>query len=283
MGFARHQTFYLRSGWLTKAIFALEDRPRLFSQKDAPIELGMGKNMVNSLRFWIKATGLAQQKKPVREGMELTNFGSLVKKYDPFLELDLTWWLIHFNIIRDEDEATAWYFLFNKYPRNEFEQISFIEALARYSDNAVAQSSYKKDYDCILATYLDANKKETPEDNIICPLSRFALLSQAGDTMIRKTSSNKMIPLEVIFYVIKESVNTRTNISNLLENPNNIGKVFNLSLDEIYRYLDLLDEKGWLGFSRTAGLDSIILKRDVENNLNLIKEAYQLHSQEVEV
>ena len=53
MSFARHQTFHLRAGWLAKALEALVQDSMIFSSKTAPSQLGMGKNMVQSLRFWM--------------------------------------------------------------------------------------------------------------------------------------------------------------------------------------------------------------------------------------
>lgn len=265
MSYARHQTFHIRSGWLAKALEELDKDSRLFSKKDALIRLGIGKNMVQSLRFWVEAVGLFEQK-PISElngkqGMALTKFGNIVKKYDPYFELDITWWIIHYNIVKDENLATSWYYLFNIYPRNEFDQFSFIDKISTYTDNAVNKSSYKKDFDCIISTYVKDNTVlDVPEDNIVCPLTELDLIKSKGNIYC-KTSPSRQIPLEVLFLVMKEasSGNIFINISNLENDVCNIGKVFNLSLDKIYFYLDLMQENGWLRFSKTAGIDSVVL------------------------
>jgi len=274
MSFARHQTFYLRSGWLAKALEELRSDPKLFSRKQAAIKLGIGKNMVESLRFWVRAAGLAEQL-PRNEGMGLTRFGETVMKYDPFFELDLTWWLIHYHIVRDEGQATSWYYLFNKFPQSEFDRSIFIEAISKYSDQTVTKSSYQKDFDCIIATYIPPDKGHgTPEDNTICPLSRLGLLEPIRHGGIRKTCPKDPLPLEVVFLVMREATDSlHCNVSSLLEQPCNIAKVFNLSLDAVYRYLDLLQDKGWLRFSRTAGIDSVVLSD--QDPWQLVAEAYQ--------
>jgi len=274
MSFARHQTFYLRSGWLAKALEELRRDPRLFSEKQATIRLGIGKNMVESLRFWIRAAGLVEQL-PRNEGMGLTRFGQMVVTYDPFLELDLTWWLIHYHIVKDETQATSWYFLFNRFPQGEFDRSMFIEAISKYSGQAVTRSSYQKDFDCIVATYIPpAREQGTPEDNTICPLTRLGLLESLRQGGVRKTPSKDQIPLEVIFLVMREAADSpHCNVSSLMEQPCNVAKVFNLSLDSVYRYLDLLQDKGWLRFSRTAGVDTVVL--DTHDPWQLISEAYK--------
>ena len=52
--FARHETFHPRYGWFRKAYEATADDPAAFTRKDAPVELGVGKNMVKSIRFWVQ-------------------------------------------------------------------------------------------------------------------------------------------------------------------------------------------------------------------------------------
>ena len=265
MSYARHQTFHIRSGWLAKALEELGKDCRLFSKKDASIRVGIGKNMVQALRFWVEAVGLVNQK-PLKklngkQGMVLTKFGNIVKKHDPYFEFDITWWIIHYNIVKDETQATSWHYLFNVYTRSEFDQFNFIDKISTYTNNAVRESSYKKDFDCIISTYVKDDKvSDTPEDNIICPLTDLGLIKTKGNSYY-KTSPSKQIPLEVLLLVIREAAdgNVFINISNLENDACNIGKVFNLSLDKIYFYLDLMQEKGWLKFSRTAGIDSLVL------------------------
>ncbi len=274
MSFARHQTFYLRSGWLAKAIEELYHDPKLFSCNNASVRLGIGKNMVQSLRFWIRASGLAAQRKPSK-GMELSCFGNMVREYDPFFELNLTWWLIHYHIVRDKDQATSWYYLFNEFSRNELDKITFVEAISKFTNYAVSNSSYRKDYDCIVATYIASKKNRgTPEDNTICPLTKLGLLKPIRRNSVRKSSPSELLPLEVLFLVIKNaSDNLYVNVSSLLNESCNIGKVFNLSIDSIYHYLDLMQEKEWVQFSRTAGIDSLILANI--DAWDLINKAYQ--------
>ena len=58
--FARHETFHPRYGWFRKAYsFAAED-PRIFSREDAPVRIGVGKNMVRAIRFWGLAAKLIE-------------------------------------------------------------------------------------------------------------------------------------------------------------------------------------------------------------------------------
>lgn len=265
MSFARHQTFHLRAGWLAKVMEAFGDSEhlRLFNRPDAAAELGIGKNMVQALRFWVKAAGVVEIK---RNGeLALSSFGKVVSEYDPFFELDLTWWLIHMHLASKKSDATAWYFLFNKYPGTETDRESFVDALERYqtggSKAAISRSSFYKDFDCILGTYVLANKNSgTPEDNIICPLTRLGLVDQLRNGRVRKVAPVKDIPLSVVFAVLHSTEVLRLMVSEIEEVEGNLAKTFNLSIDAIYRYLDLLKNRGLVAFSRTAGIDTVVLE-----------------------
>src|SRR5688572_19515103 len=108
--FAKHETFYIRDGWLYKGIQAIQADPLIFAKEDAPQILGLGKNMVRSLRYWMVATQLVEEKL-TKYGKEqrLTQFGQLVAQYDKYQEFDNTLWLIHYHLATNYQDATAWY------------------------------------------------------------------------------------------------------------------------------------------------------------------------------
>ena len=55
-----HETFSCRYTWLPKAVRGLRENPRLFSDEArAMVDLGVGKNMVRSIRFWSQVAGVA--------------------------------------------------------------------------------------------------------------------------------------------------------------------------------------------------------------------------------
>lgn len=276
MSFARHQTFYLRAGWMAKALDELLSEEKPFIGDQAAVRLGIGRNMVQSLRFWVQASWIGEMES---KRLKITRFGRLVADKDPYFEDELTWWLIHYYIATRESDATSWYFLFNVLDKAEFTRLSFIEALKRYDGNTVSESSYQKDFDCILASYLDSTKGGTPEDNIGCPLSQLSLLGQKRNGVVCKSIPEKRIPVEVLYLAMKNALENRASVSmsfNLreLRNPKNICTVFNLSADATYRYLDLMQERGWLTYSRTAGLDSVTL-RDLDP-WRLLENAYDV-------
>ena len=50
--FSGHETFAFRYGWPKKGIDAVLDDPAVFAKDTAMVSLGVGKNMVRSIRHW---------------------------------------------------------------------------------------------------------------------------------------------------------------------------------------------------------------------------------------
>lgn len=92
--FARHETFHPRFGWLKKGYdLALAD-PGIFLRDDAPVLLGVGKNMVRSIRYWCSAFKVLTEEdgqiQPTRLGQQLLDDDG----WDPFLENPASLWLL---------------------------------------------------------------------------------------------------------------------------------------------------------------------------------------------
>ena len=172
--FAKHETFYIREGWLFKGMAAIKQAedtnspPTIFLDSDAPERLGIGRNMVRSLRYWMQATGLAEERSEGRTVQRLTPYGELVWQYDPYLENDGTLWLIHYHLVCNRELATSWHWFFNHYAPNSFTDEQALNALRNWvvtaaTERQVAKSSLKKDIACLLRTYLPDNRAKTPE------------------------------------------------------------------------------------------------------------------------
>ena len=97
----RHESFSIREGWLSKGLLAVKNNSRVFSMDDATDVLGIGTNMVKSLKYWLYATNLIKDEK---NSIKITEFGNLILEYDPYMEDEFTWWMIHINLLLNEDD-----------------------------------------------------------------------------------------------------------------------------------------------------------------------------------
>ena len=85
-----HESFPCRYSWLPKAVQNIAKESSIFSDEDAAmVTLGVGKNMVRSIRFWVQVAGMAVSAKQ-GGGYSLTPVGSeLLGEHgkDEFLEI----------------------------------------------------------------------------------------------------------------------------------------------------------------------------------------------------
>ena len=293
MSFARHETFYIRDGWLRKGMKLVEKKGfGFFRQDEAPETLGMGKNMVQSLRFWLQATRLVEPKKENKIEHELSEYGQIVFDMDTYFEDIGTLWLIHYNLATNKELSTTWYWFFNIFNHKEFDEPTFLYWLKNFAiveGAKVAESSFKKDFQCFINSYLFESKLKyhnSPEDNINCPLRNLKLLKNTGlkTYKMNNVNRNSLHPL-IVFYIIKKWQEEfqrplEITISDLTEShwkdgiKYNVSKALSLSYEDVIYYLEECQELDMLTLSRTAGLDSVMLK-DIYSG-DVLRKYYQL-------
>lgn len=114
--FSGHESFQCRHLWLKKG-YDFVNKKKLFNDEDAVVELGVGKNMVNSIRFWMKAFNL------LTTADELTDFAHKLLSddgYDPYMEDEGTLWLLHYQLVK-KGFASTYSIVFNELRREKIE------------------------------------------------------------------------------------------------------------------------------------------------------------------
>ena len=187
--YSGHGTFPCRYTWLPKAVIALKEKPHLFGDVDeAMVELGVGKQMVRSIRFWVEAAKVAKRNE--KNNLEVTPLGTRVMGeggLDPFLEDAQTLWLLHWNFsTHTENPIFAWDFLMNRWQDPEIIPSLVVEAFENESvqhDKQRSKVTLKEHFDVFLHTYLPTRGKKGDilEDNLDCPLIELDLIRQVGE------------------------------------------------------------------------------------------------------
>lgn len=191
--FARHETFAPRAGWLKKGFDAAMENESVFLHEDAPVVLGVGKNMARAIRYWTHAFGLladvplpgtrAFGSRPTRLGLDLLGPGG----WDPYLEDAASLWYLHWCLVQRPAAATSWYYAFSCFPEREFtvEQLSagLREHVRKtYPVARAADSSLHKDVLCLVRMYGEAPPRGAlTEDTIRCPFAELGLLRPGAE------------------------------------------------------------------------------------------------------
>lgn len=265
-----HETFCIRKGWLHKGIKNIISNPRLFTNRDInPCDiLGIGTNMVKSLRYWMNAVGIMEE---VLDGTQryqrMTRFGAIIDQYDKYYEEDGTNWLIHYMLAKNKDQATAWYWFFNVFKASTFDKELFIKELSEFLNVEYSYDGSDKmlsdEFNCLINTYCSKGRSTTPEDMNECPLIDLRLVEMTDNRDYRKCIPDKdsIHPLIVLAVIQDQTDKDEILISDLLNKPCNIGKIFNLDRATCFYYLEQLQKMGVLEVIRTAGLDVVKLKK----------------------
>ena len=269
-----HESFYIREGWLTKGIVAINKDKYILSNTISAIdELGVGSAMVKSIRYWLQTLRLTDEKRGEKgkRYQELSeDFGKILFENDKYFEDLGTLYLLHYKLVSNKDLATTWNLFFNSIKATEMTKYHMEEGVKQLILNIdpqyeISERSLSDDCNCLIKTYFaEKSDLKNPEDNMICPFSDLGLIKKehirGKDEIIYKTvpERNKLDKL-IVLYVIMDNLGDKqsTTIKNLIEDENNIGSVFNLDKNTINYYIDILRDEGYLRVNRTAGLNTI--------------------------
>jgi len=291
LGFAGHETFPFRYGWLKKAVDAVREDPSLLSSDKALVSLGVGRNMVQSIRHW----GLATQ--VLREGpgrsLEVSPIGSLVmEKWDPYLEDPASLWLVHWYLVNNPARAAVWHLAFTRLTSPDFTKrqlVSFLIEVKERNELRVQESSLSRDVDCFIRSYLASKGSERglPEDSFDCPLAELGLLSplRDGEGYRFAIGPKPTLPAEVVGYTLLEYMGRvrqgRNSIAftDCLYGLGSPGQIFKLDENSLVEYLEALEElsDGAFELDDTAGLKQLYRRREFEP-LNLLHRYYGSHA-----
>jgi len=186
--FSGHESFACRYAWLPKAYRGLKGDPAIFTDEPrAMVEMGLGKNMVRSLRFWAEVMGLATPSRT--RGLELTDFAHEIfgtDGLDPFLEDQRTLWLLHWKLAaRNEGALFAWRFLFSQWPYPEFTRSEALAAFVRESEKLGFSHSpvtLGQHLDVFLHSYQAGRAGQVAlEDSLDGPLVELDLIQPVGE------------------------------------------------------------------------------------------------------
>jgi hypothetical protein len=205
--YGRHETFAVRYGWLGKGLSRMTASPEGFqADEDAVVALGLGSRMVKSLRYWLEASGLGEQravKTEVRKTRQLhtSELGAAIQEFDSYLEYPVTWWMIHLNLARRPGSVWGWFF--NDFRERMFDRAACVEAyvsyLRQHAANPPSLSAAQRDVACLLIAYANPTAAEPrdPEDGASSPLRDLGLVlrhEEAG--RFERTRALDEIPLE---------------------------------------------------------------------------------------
>lgn len=286
--FSGHETFALRYGWLNKAYTTLNLNEKNIEKQ--VVELGVGKNMVNSIKYWSDISGLVplQNKEDKKLSYE-TKLGDIFEKFDPYLELNESTWLLHYFIQKRFNDLTfsRWYFNFSN--KQIFDKSELVSDLIDWLESADLKvpslATLQKDFDCFLLCYSKRlSGKKLNEDTFISPLNELNLIYQIESHKFKADLlEQKNLPVQVFLYCLvdywKENLIESPTISvdSISTNPGSPGRLYRLNNTAVDYFLNqcaLIDDR--FKWTDTLGMRSLACDQIREINLEeLLSNIYR--------
>jgi hypothetical protein len=296
--FSGHETFPFRYPWLKKGFDAVDADGDAFLRDNAIAVLGVGKNMVRSIRHWCLAAGIVQEVagEAKRSGnLEPTVFGRKIfatdDGLDPYLEDPATLWLLHWQLATNQSRSSTWHWTFSHFNEPEFTLDALSAAVFRWAQTLpgkkVAPVSIHRDVECFLLTYVGSRhpRGTLVEDSLDCPLVELGLIQASPDhrTFRFRRGSQEDLPDEILLYAIRrywQAYNPHAetlSVADLSRQPGSPGRLFKIDESSLISRLEQVESltDRALSFRETAGIRQLYRRKLVGlNNFDLLEAAY---------
>lgn len=269
--FSGHESFQCKSLWLKKGHDFLCDGNK-FTDDDSVAKLGVGKNMVSAIRYWLKAFGLTKND-------ELTGFAKYIfdskRGKDPYTEDINTLWLLHFMIV-SSNAASLYNLLFVEYQREKkdftkSELQNYIKRKCSVPEqkNVYNENTVKKDIGVLLKNYVMPADLKSIEDFSALLLPLNVIISKGSDAYsFQETKSTSIDPLVIFFALLHLKGDDKTISFDTLQI---ISLIFCLSMTSLIEIIKILESRfpRTIVFSDNSGIKNVQFLADIDEEVVL--------------
>jgi len=248
LSFSGHETFHCRQFWLKKGYDFICNQAN-FNDGYAVVHLGVGRNMVNSIRYWLRVFGMAQDDRPTDLAHDI--FGEHGK--DPYLENIGTLWLLHYSLIKNQ-KASIYSLVFNQFrkERLEFTKEQLLGFLKRKCEEValtISPTTLQNDMDIFIRTYLRSKSKQKDiEDDFMSLFIDLQLLQEVDHAKLGGAVHYKIqdmarenLPTEIVLYtILDQTQGVSISFNQLLNEDNNVGMVYALSANGLMKHINVM-------------------------------------------
>ncbi|MEO8666062.1 MAG: DUF4007 family protein [Ignavibacteria bacterium] len=290
LNFSGHETFVCRQSWLKKG-YDFVKAGFSFSNESAVIHLGVGKNMVTAIRYWLKSFALINEDETPTE---LAEYIFADDGRDPYLEDIGTIWLLHYFLIKTK-KASIYHLIFNLFRREErpdFQRHSLLKFLKSESfdtnSRLVNESTLINDVSVFVRSYSKSNdsKKDIEEEmtgllkelNI---LKLFKYRSELDNNQIEllslQNNNSSDVPFQIILFAIidNEQFGKSVSLNELLKSQGSVGRIFLINSELLIDNIKLMEEKySGITFSETSG-NQVIQFKNKPNKWKVLDDYYK--------
>lgn len=297
--FSGHETFTFRQNWPFKIVdfcnsaISRGEAPD-FNDPDAVVTLGVGKNMVSSMKWWGMQCGFLDntEKSIAPSSLSQLIFGgndvNIPEPLDPYGESKAVAWIAHWNLLKEPNRFTAAWFLFNVYndqlvTRDKLQKK--ISEFAKTNGVKISENTIKRDIEIVFRSYCPTgtNKKELSEDTADCLFSDLNLITTMEDPIFEISRSVRTtLPTSLFAWAVLDHWEMLNQISdsNTLDwfdiafAANSPGRVFKLNESDLNERLEDFETltDGKIAWADQLGIKNLVRRTKDKKELMKLKE-----------
>lgn len=202
--FSGHESFPCKSMWLKKGYDYLIEHNK-FTDPDAVVKLGVGKNMVQSIKFWLRAFDLLKDD-------EVTEIARYIFDdrggKDPYAEDNATLWILHYLLVVSAVSSIyRLVFVDLQREKKEFDKdqvLSFIKRKCNVPEqkNVFNENTVKKDIRVLLQSYIAPANPKTNEEYASILIELGLLRENYGTYSFNEVSMEQISHLVIYFALV---------------------------------------------------------------------------------
>jgi hypothetical protein len=284
--FSGHDTFHCRHLWLKKGYEFIKNGSK-FTNEDAVVELGVGKNMVSSIRFWMKAFNLINDKDELEDlAIKIFEDGT---GWDPYLEDDATLWVLHHNLVK-KGYATTYNWVFNELRKEKIEfsrknYIDFVDRKCQLNQiKLTSKNTLNDDFGVFAKMYLrttsQTNDKEDTFSGILTELDMITEIKKQSESYyVIENKDREDISEEIILYAIlsDDRFDRSVNVRSLEIEENSISSIFAMTRTGIVSKLESMAANKkfkYVRYNDHAGIKELQFEKRI-TPLEVLKKYYE--------
>lgn len=274
MRFAGHESFHCRSFWLKKGFDHL--KAELPFKDEATLQLGVGRNMVASIKHWVKSFGLIDLDSEIIK--EEANLIFSDNGWDPYLEDEGTLWLLHYWVV-SSNYASTYSLVFDELRKRKplFTYQHFL-SMVRENDKKTSESTLKKDFQAFQRTYVSKENSKDLDESFSGILTELNLVKEPKrDSFQIESTFRKSIPREIILYCILSGNVDKQSLSfeMLYSDKGSVGSAFALSREGLNNFLESIAENyEQITYSNEAGIRELQIKSAIDP-IDILRRYYE--------
>lgn len=286
--FSGHGSFPLRYPWLKKGYEEIRNDPGAFAADDAVVRLGVGKNMVQSIRYWCLATRVLEPQKDSRgRVLSPSDLGNRLLRdsgWDPYIEDEGTAWLIHWNLCSSGSWTPTWYWAFNFLSGMAFTQAALLAQLSEWLQDLgwsdVAASTVRRDLECMIHSY--CSRRVGPCGTLEaanCPLQELGLVEwdTSSGLLHWSTASRPSLPAAIFAYALcdywlkTQPYRTSLDIQTVCLAEGSPGRVFRLNEESVLDYVSQIGAvtAGSLVLEKSPLVNRVVAERPLAQGIGM--------------